>query len=111
MKFDGIETVHTTKKRLRNLMIVNKEKHCLPINLKIRFHYDLRDTLKLAGAIQFDTEESKNCILVLNSMGFIEGVTQEAAKYFEYGRNIEDYNPNFREVNHVKLNLINILVL
>ena len=102
IKFDGLEATHLANKSLRNLLVFNKEKHCLPFNLKIRFHYDLRDTIKLAGAMQFNIEESKNCILILNSLGFIEGMTKEARRYFELGENIDNYNNKFRKVNQVK---------
>lgn len=98
---EGQQSKILTNRKLRNLLCLNKKGLCLPLTIKIRYHYDFSNSIKIAGALQFSVERYKICILLLNREGTIKAMTKEADKYFDKERNIDYYNSKFRDINNV----------
>ena len=86
----------------RNLICTSKSGYQIPISLGVRINAMIDGGVQYCGVMNFKLKKGDSCILMVNKKGKIEEMTKNASRYFEKGKNFNDYNRGFSSIFRVR---------
>lgn len=94
----------------RSLIIKTKKGHLVPFEFGVRMNINQSNMIEFVGLLNFRKNDMDSCVVLLNKEGCITGVTQSAAKIFEEGTYLGEYNKEFENINEVRKKIIFFLI-
>ena len=84
--------------QLRNMVCLNKEGYLVPIQLGVRMNVMIESGVQFCGVMNFKLKKTEACVLLVNKIGKILGMTESAEKFFDKGESFMRYNKVFGRV-------------